>query len=377
MDRVGFAVFSICLTLFSVSGHIEVVKLLLSEGVNVDFQGDAGTPLMWAAGFCHHDVVKVLLEHRTNLHAQTEDDKCLLISAVAANSLPCVELLVKAGANVNVKAGDATTPLLIAALNGSAEIINCLLQAGADPNAVDKARSAVSLACKGENPFFSIDEGYCCDPHHFVDGEREREIGAQLEGLQERDLRQRRNIWLKKGMPIREQRKPRLEFTMVTNQYNLQLQEAVGQLLKLYWPSHHVFRVFQNEVWMESLSLWNLNIGENRYLICLSERLDAGRKANKSRETTILKKDLPEVTPEAKKKAAEAKARGDEAFKRNDIATAIDAYTQRFKEAVTAFYGSVYFGPRNKEFETAVWETVDAGRKFHGTDKIHLWSSNH
>ncbi|KAM3290366.1 hypothetical protein P3S67_018655 [Capsicum chacoense] len=145
-------------------------------------------------------------------------------------------------------------------------------------------------------------------------------------------------------------------------------------------------------------------------------------------------KDLPEVTPEAKKKAAEAKARGDDAFKRNDIATAIDAYTQainfdptdgtlfsnrslcwihmgqpepalsdakacrelrpywaeacyregtalrllkRFKEAVTAFYGSVYFGPRNKEFETAVWETVDAGRKFHGTGKIHLWSSKH
>ncbi|PHU09880.1 hypothetical protein BC332_21740 [Capsicum chinense] len=218
------ATFYCALVLFA--GHIEVVKLLLSKGVNVDFQGDAGTPLMWAAGFCHHDVVKVLLEHCTNLHAQTEDDKCLLISAVAANSLPCVELLVKAGANVNVKAGDATTPLLIAALNGSAEIINCLLQAGADPNAVDK---------DGDKP--------------------------------------------------------------------IQLAPARG-----------------SRAAVEALLAVTPRIQ--------SERLDAGRKANKSRETTIPKKDLPEVTPGAKKNAAEAKARGDEAFKRNDIATAIDAYTQ-------------------------------------------------
>ncbi|KAM3378387.1 hypothetical protein P3S68_010800 [Capsicum galapagoense] len=99
------------------SGHIEVVKLLLSKGVNVDFQGDAGTPLMWAAGFCHHDVVKVLLKHRTNLHAQTEDDKCLLISAVAANSLPCVELLVK----------DGDKPIQLAPARGSRAAVEALL----------------------------------------------------------------------------------------------------------------------------------------------------------------------------------------------------------------------------------------------------------
>lgn len=43
----------------------------------------------------------------------------------------------QAGADVNVRAGEAT-PLLIAAHNGSAEIIKCLLQAGADPNAADE-----------------------------------------------------------------------------------------------------------------------------------------------------------------------------------------------------------------------------------------------
>ncbi|KAG5626378.1 hypothetical protein H5410_011596 [Solanum commersonii] len=49
---------------------------------------------------------------------------------------------------------------------------------------------------------------------------------------------------------------------------------------------------------------------------------EAGRQANNRP-----KKDLPEVSPEAKKKAADAKAKGDEAFDRKDFAAARDAYT--------------------------------------------------
>ncbi|KAM3218864.1 ankyrin repeat and KH domain-containing protein mask isoform X2 [Capsicum annuum] len=332
------------------NGHIEVVKLLLSKGVNVDFQSDAGTPLMWAAGLGHEDVVEVLLEHRANLHAQTDDDNCPLISAVAANSLPCVELLVKAGANVNVKAGDAT-PLLIAAHNGSTEIINCLLQAGADPTAADEdGNKPIQLAA--------------------TSGSR-----AAVEAL----------------LAVT----PRIQ--------------SVPE-----WSVDGVIEFMQSEYRREQ------------------EREEAGRKANKSREASIPKKDLPEVTPEAKKKAAEAKARGDEAFKRNDIAMAIDAYTQaidfdptdgtlfsnrslcwirmgqaehalsdakackelrpdwakacyregaalrllqRFEEAATAFYEGVHLDPESKELVTAFREAVEAGRKFHGTDKNSLSSS--
>lgn len=45
----------------------------------------------------------------------------------------------QAGAKVNITAGGAT-PLHIAADNGNPEIINCLLKAGADPNAIDEVR---------------------------------------------------------------------------------------------------------------------------------------------------------------------------------------------------------------------------------------------
>lgn len=43
----------------------------------------------------------------------------------------------QAGANVNITAGGAT-PLHIAADHGSAEILKCLLKAGADPNVTDE-----------------------------------------------------------------------------------------------------------------------------------------------------------------------------------------------------------------------------------------------
>lgn len=41
------------------------------------------------------------------------------------------------------------------------------------------------------------------------------------------------------------------------------------------------------------------------------------------------------MSPEAKKKAAEAKSRGDEAFKRKEFDIAVDAYTQVPNLAVT------------------------------------------
>ena len=45
---------------------------------------------------------------------------------------------------MNVTAGGAT-PLHIAADNGSPELINCLLKAGADPNVTDEVRLAFFL----------------------------------------------------------------------------------------------------------------------------------------------------------------------------------------------------------------------------------------
>uniref|UniRef100_A0A0D9WBS0 DUF1664 domain-containing protein n=1 Tax=Leersia perrieri TaxID=77586 RepID=A0A0D9WBS0_9ORYZ len=117
-------------------GNLDLMKLILSKGVDVESESDAGTPLIWAAGHGQQEAVKLLLQHNAKPNTETDDGITPLLSAVAAGSLPCLEVLIQAGADPNIRAGGAT-PLHIAADGGNVEIINCLLKAGSDPNACD------------------------------------------------------------------------------------------------------------------------------------------------------------------------------------------------------------------------------------------------
>ncbi|KAA3486410.1 Ankyrin-1 [Gossypium australe] len=118
-------------------GDVELLKYILDKGVKVDSQSDAGTPLIWAAGHGQREAVKILLDYHANPNAENVDNITPLLSSVAAGSLACTDLLIQAGAKVNITAGGAT-PLHIAADHGSPELINSLLKAGADPNATDE-----------------------------------------------------------------------------------------------------------------------------------------------------------------------------------------------------------------------------------------------
>ncbi|XP_022143155.1 ankyrin-1 [Momordica charantia] len=325
-------------------GNIELLKFLLSKDPDVNSQSDAGTPLIWAAGHAQQEALKLLLEHRANPNAETDDDITPLLSAVAAGSLACLDLLIQAGAKVNVSAGGAT-PLHIAADSGNLEIINSLLQAGADPNATDE------------------------------DGVKPIQVAAA------RGSREAIEILL----PLTS------EVKAIPN-----------------WTTDGVLEYMQNETSKDQVVSRNLE------------------EVNKHTDSTAREQDLPEVSPEAKKKAAEAKSRGDDAFKTKDFHTAVDAYTQaidldpsdatllsnrslcwirlgqaeqaladakacralrpdwpkacyregaalrllqRFEEAANAFYEGVQLNPESMELVSAFREAVEAGRKFHGKDK--------
>jgi ankyrin repeat protein len=43
------------------------MELLISKGVDVESQSDAGTPLIWAAGHSQPEPVKLLLKHNANV----------------------------------------------------------------------------------------------------------------------------------------------------------------------------------------------------------------------------------------------------------------------------------------------------------------------
>ena len=52
-----------------ITGHIDIMKLLLGKGVDVESESESGTPLVWAAGHGQQDAVKLLLEHNAKVVA--------------------------------------------------------------------------------------------------------------------------------------------------------------------------------------------------------------------------------------------------------------------------------------------------------------------
>ena len=79
--------------------------------------------------------VQTLLQQKADVNAQQIDGTSALHWAVQANDLQLTELLLRAGAKPAAANKAGATPLLLAAQNGSAAMIELLLTAGVDANA--------------------------------------------------------------------------------------------------------------------------------------------------------------------------------------------------------------------------------------------------
>ena len=98
------------------------------------------TPLMMAVIAGDYKIAEFLVEKGARVDEKYSDSSALidLVSNVTNDReySQMVELLIKAGADVNIKTEFGYTPLLIAARNGHIYITEALLKAGADVNAV-------------------------------------------------------------------------------------------------------------------------------------------------------------------------------------------------------------------------------------------------
>jgi ankyrin repeat protein len=98
---------------------------------------DGFAPLGLASFFNHESVVRLLLERNARVDAASSNDMRVmpLHSAAAARSVPIARLLLERGAPVNARQGTSGlgfTPLMEAALNGQTEMVDLLLEHGAD-----------------------------------------------------------------------------------------------------------------------------------------------------------------------------------------------------------------------------------------------------
>jgi len=92
-------------------------------------------PLIQAAARGHVEGVKVLLDNGINVNSRGPGKTTALIEAVDGERVEVVELLLDRGANVNSANARKVTPILIASAQGNEEIAAYLLDRGANPNA--------------------------------------------------------------------------------------------------------------------------------------------------------------------------------------------------------------------------------------------------
>lgn len=149
------------------SGTVEGVKSALANGAEVNnskSDHDGATPLMRAsearyAGGDYANVIEVLLAKGANVNAQDITGATALIYATISRNPPIVRLLLKKGADVNVRGGGSTALIFALDHRGGdsdlfskqAEIAKLLLDAGADVNATDDFGKTALMQAAGNN----------------------------------------------------------------------------------------------------------------------------------------------------------------------------------------------------------------------------------
>ena len=129
-------------------GHFQCVEILLQAGANVNvrnnWQGD--TALTLAAQSGHYQCVHNLIRAGADVNRTSLDGVSPLMEATRHARHGCVLLLTIAGANVN----ETTRPLVEASRGGHLESIEVLVKAGAGVNLKDPFHQTALIAAIGE-----------------------------------------------------------------------------------------------------------------------------------------------------------------------------------------------------------------------------------
>ncbi|RLM98318.1 ankyrin-3 [Panicum miliaceum] len=298
-------------------GNTELMKLLLSKGVDIESESDAGTPLP---------------------NIENADGVTALLSAVAAGSLPCLEVLIEAGADPNIRAGGAT-PLHIAADSGNIELIKCLLKAGGDPNTCDddglkpiqvaawrNNREVVELLLPLTSPIPGVS-------NWSVDGIIEYMLAKETEEKSE----------LKEATSLKSGRPQPVEVSSEAKKRSLEAKSRGDD-------------AFRRKDYLVAVDAYTqaTELDPNDAAV-LSNRSLCWLRAGQAEHALEDAKACRALRPDWAK-----------ACYREGAAHRL---LQRFEEAANAFYEGVQLEPENKELVSAFREAIEAGRKFHGVDK--------
>ncbi|KAI1775498.1 ankyrin repeat-containing domain protein [Hypoxylon cercidicola] len=126
-------------------GHTEIVNLLLQHGVDVNTSGKSGPALQIACFIGHKEMVEALIKHGASLTCGDGRFGGPVQAAVLGNRLDILELVIAAGVDINLEAGElyiwrednihrSGSAIQAAASTSNMEMLNWLLDHGADVN---------------------------------------------------------------------------------------------------------------------------------------------------------------------------------------------------------------------------------------------------
>ncbi len=141
-----------CLRAASENGNAEVVNLLIDEGANVNSKTSEGYTALYLAAYDNHtEVVRLLIDKGAAVDQQIANGFTALMLASRDGFLEIVKILLEKKANVDLQSSSNYTALYLASYNGHAEIVKLLLDNGANPDIKSKeGKTAYDVAKNGE-----------------------------------------------------------------------------------------------------------------------------------------------------------------------------------------------------------------------------------
>lgn len=130
-------------------GHLEVARLLIDAGADVDLDDGSGeTALVNAARAGHLDILRLLIDAGADLNAAGMYGLNGIMWASRWDNPKAVQMLVDAGADVDRTDDDNESALIHAIRNDDAESFRILLEGGADVSICSKrdGSNAVTMA---------------------------------------------------------------------------------------------------------------------------------------------------------------------------------------------------------------------------------------
>jgi len=126
-----------------VLGNFEIIKSLLNKGFDVNKETNGNSPLKAAVLSGNTDLVRLLIEQSADIHKPLNPSGTTILHQAAQSGIAeIIQLLVEAGHDINAVDTNGNSPLYVAVLSKQIDSVHELLRLGADPNIRPEKRPA-------------------------------------------------------------------------------------------------------------------------------------------------------------------------------------------------------------------------------------------